>query len=261
MAADYFDLYGVHYLVTVDRLSGWLDITHAASGTPASGAAGLVACLRRVFADKGVPDTLSSDGGLEFTLHLTQEFLCAWKVKHRLSSAHFPQSNGQAEAAVKSAKRLMRSNVTKSGSLNMDSFVLAIMAHRKTPDPATGLSPAQILYGRQLRDAFRFASDSDRHSRAGMRPTWREAWELKERANRHQFYCQRQATNAHARDVKDLSVGNRVFVQNQHGGHGGADKLWDRSGQVVEKLGHGSYQIRGGRRFWTSLTADNRRSE
>ena len=47
IAADYFDLNGVHYLVTVDRLSGWLDVTRAASGTSASGAAGLVACLLR----------------------------------------------------------------------------------------------------------------------------------------------------------------------------------------------------------------------
>ena len=77
IAADYFDLRGVHFLVTVDQLSGWLDITRAACGTPASGAAGLIACLCRVFADKGVPDTLSSDGGLEFTSHLTQDFLRA----------------------------------------------------------------------------------------------------------------------------------------------------------------------------------------
>ena len=74
IAADYFDLNGVHYLVTVDRLSGWLDVTRAASGTLASGAAGLVACLRQIFADKGVPDT-SLDGGLEFTSHPTQDFL------------------------------------------------------------------------------------------------------------------------------------------------------------------------------------------
>ena len=165
IAADYFDLNGVHYLVTVDRLSGWLDVTRAASGNSASGAAGLVVCLRQIVADKGVPETLSSDGGLEFTSHVTQEFLRAWDVRHRLSSAHFPQSNGRAEAAVKSAKRLLRGHVTKSGSLNVDTFVLAIMAHRNTPDPVTGLSPAEVLYGHKLRNAFRFALDADRNSR------------------------------------------------------------------------------------------------
>ena len=55
IAADYFDFKGVHYLVTVDRLSGWIDITRAASGTPMSGARGLIACLRLLFGDRGVP--------------------------------------------------------------------------------------------------------------------------------------------------------------------------------------------------------------
>ena len=80
IAADYINLHGVHYLVTVDCLLSWLDVTQAACGTPASSAAGLIACLRPIFADKGVPDTLSSDGGLKFTLHQTQEFLRTWKV-------------------------------------------------------------------------------------------------------------------------------------------------------------------------------------
>ena len=56
IAADFFDLAGVHYLVTVDRLSGWLDVTRAALGSAGSGAKGLIACLRLLFADKGVPD-------------------------------------------------------------------------------------------------------------------------------------------------------------------------------------------------------------
>ena len=76
---------------------------------------------------------------------------------------------------MKSAKRLLRGHVTKSGSLNVDTFVLAIMAHRNTPDPITGLSPAEVLYGQTLRDAFKFASDADRNSRAKMSPMWREA--------------------------------------------------------------------------------------
>ena len=61
IAADFFNLAGVHYLVTVDRMLGWLDVTRAAPGSAGSGAKGLIACLRLLFADKGVPDILSSD--------------------------------------------------------------------------------------------------------------------------------------------------------------------------------------------------------
>ena len=108
ISADFFDLAGVHYLVTVDRLSGWINIMWAAVGTSGAGAKGFIACLRSLFADKGVPETLSSDCGTEFTSGETQAFLKTWGVAHRLSSAHYPQLNGRAEMAVKSAKRLLR---------------------------------------------------------------------------------------------------------------------------------------------------------
>ena len=136
IAADFFDLAGVHG-VTVDRLLGWLDVTRAASGTAGAGAKGLIACLRLLFADKGVPEILSSDGGTEFTSAETQAFLKTWQVKHRLSSAHFPQSNGRAEVAVKSAKRLLRDHCLPSGQLDTDEYLLAIMAHGNTIDPET----------------------------------------------------------------------------------------------------------------------------
>ena len=66
MAADFFDLAEVHNLVRVDRLSGWIDITRAAPGSAGSGAKGLMACLYLLFANKGIPEQLSSDGGTEF---------------------------------------------------------------------------------------------------------------------------------------------------------------------------------------------------
>ena len=60
----FFDLAGVHYLY---RRSGWIDITWEAAGTSGARAKGLIPCLWSLFADKGVPETLSSDGGTEFT--------------------------------------------------------------------------------------------------------------------------------------------------------------------------------------------------
>ena len=97
--------------------------------------------------------------------------------------------------------------------------MMGIMAHRNTPDPASGLSPAQVVYVRPLLDAFRFMSDIDKFSDQRVQGVWREAWALKERANRRRFYSQREATNAHAPELVPLDVGAKVFVQNQHGNH------------------------------------------
>ena len=201
-------------------------MTRAARGTAGSGAKGLIACLRLLFADKGVPDILSSDGGTEFTSAETKAFLKTWQVKHRLSSAHFPQSNGRAEAAVKSAKRLLRNHCTPSGHLDTDGYMLAIMAHRNTNDPETKISPAMVIYGRRLTDAFKFMTRTDKFSDEAVQPAWRQAWELKERANRHRFFSQREQTNKTSRPLAPLPIGAKVFIQNQHGAQKGA---WDRT--------------------------------
>ena len=54
-------------------------------------------------------------------------------MKWRVSSAYNPQSNGRAELAVKTAKRLLRENISLSGDLNTDSTARALLQYRNTP--------------------------------------------------------------------------------------------------------------------------------
>ncbi|MEL6804796.1 MAG: transposase family protein, partial [Bacteroidota bacterium] len=147
MFADFFDFAGHHYLVLGDRFSGWSEIYSTPTGTQRSGANGLLRCLRSFFMTFGVPEEISSDGGPEFTAHTTTQFLSRWDVRHRISSAHYAQSNGRAEVAVKAAKRLLRSNIGQSGSLNTDNFLRAMLQLRNTPDRECQLSPAEIIFG------------------------------------------------------------------------------------------------------------------
>ena len=118
------------------------------SGTSNAGSAGLIKCLRKWFSTFGVPKELSSDGGPEFSASATSEFLRKWGIMHRKSSAYHPKSNGRAEVAVKTVKRLLRSNVGPHGSLNTDRFLRAVIQLRNTPDPDCGVSPAEIVFGR-----------------------------------------------------------------------------------------------------------------
>ena len=156
--ADFFDYGGHHYLVVGDRLSGWVEVFGSPPGSHLAGASGLVRHLRTFFATFGVPEELSSDGGPEFTAGCTKDFLSHWGVRHRVSSAHFPQSNGRAEVAVKTAKRLLMSNTGPTGNLNHDGFLRAMLQLRNTPNPDCNVSPAQIVFGRPLRDALSFVN-------------------------------------------------------------------------------------------------------
>ena len=69
-----------------------------------------------------------------------------------MSSAYFPHSNFRAELAFKTGKRLLRDNMSAHGSLHTDGVMRPLMQYRNTPLPDLRLSPAQIIFNRQLRD-------------------------------------------------------------------------------------------------------------
>ena len=125
--ADYFDYAGRHFLIVVNRLSGWSDEFGTPAGSTVTDANALVRLLRSYFATFGVPEEISSDGGPEFTAFVTQDFMRKWDIKHRVSSAYFPQSNGRVEVEVKAGKRLLMSNISPNGDLNNDSFLRALL--------------------------------------------------------------------------------------------------------------------------------------
>ena len=239
--ADFFDYGGRHYLVVGDRLSGWVEVLSSTAGTNLGGSTGLVRHLRSFFATFGVPEELSSDGGPEFTAGETENFLRLWGVRHRLSSAGFPQSNGRAEVAVKTAKHLLMSNTGPTGSLDHDRFLCAMLQLRNTPDLDRNLSPAQIIFGRPLRDTLSLVNKLEKFSNPHIRPFWRQAWATKAEALRTRLPRTTESLTSHSRTLRPLAIGERVFIQNQRGTH---PTKWDRSGTVVESPGYHQYQVK-----------------
>ena len=171
-----------------------------------------------------------------------------------MSSAHFPQSNGRAEVAVKSAKRLLMSNTSPTGSLDHDHFLRAMLQLCNTPDPDCNISPVQIVFGRPLRDTLSFVNRLEKFSNPNVRPLWRQAWAAKEEALRSRISRTTESLKEHSRPLRPLALGKRVFIQNQQGT---SPNKWDRSGIVVESSGHDQYRVKvdgSGR-----LTSRNRR--
>ena len=239
--ADFFEFGGCHYLIVGDRLSGWTEVYSTPTGTQYSGSKGLIRCLRSYFSTFGVPEELASDGGPEFVAEGTRDFLTRWNIRHRLSSAYFPQSNGRAEVAVKAAKRLLRANVGPTGSLNNDLFLRAMLQLRNTPDSDCNISPSEIIFGRPIRDTFSFSNRQQLLFNRSIGPHWKDAWRKKEEALRTRFVRWSERHNTRSRDLKPLKVGDHCFIQNQVGAH--ANK-WDRTGVIVEVLPHRKYVVK-----------------
>ena len=108
--ADYFSMAGTNYLAVADRFTGWIELFKMDGK-----AMTLIKTLRNLFAQMGVPEEMASDSGPSFTCYETKQFFKQWGIRHRLSSAHYPQSNGRAEVAVKTAKRLLCDNMERGG--------------------------------------------------------------------------------------------------------------------------------------------------
>ena len=232
--SDYFQLVTYHYLIIGDRLSGWTEVIRVTPGTHSSGAKGLCSALRRVLATFGVPYEISSDGGSEYVAPETAFFFAKWGIHyHRRSSAYLPQSNGRAEVAVKSMKRALECNVDRDGSLDNDAVVRALLQLRNTPDRECGLSPAQILFGRSLRDSLPQLDKSvPIFDNLQLQDVWRKAWEAKETSIQTRAKHSEERLAEHSKTLPSLVVGDHVFIQNQNSSTK-QYKKWDRQGVVV----------------------------
>ena len=244
IAADYFDLEGHHYLVIADRLTGWTEVKLVRRNSVTSGSKGLCMALRSMFVTFGVPVEISSDGGPEFTARETDNFLKTWGVRHRLSSAYHAQSNGRAELAVKSTKRLLRENVGPNGDLNTDKFVQALLMKRNTPDPDCRLSPAEVLFGRKIRDTLPYTglqASPMVYENSKVDSRWREAWSTKEEALKQRYVRHLENLDKGSHLPPPLRHGDRVLIQNQHGRF---SSKWDKSGTIVETHQNDQYTIK-----------------
>ena len=150
IAADFCQYAGRYYLVIVDCYSDWPTIVPMGRDITASH---LIAAIRELISRTAVPDIFWSDGGPQFTSKQFREFAAQWGFTCRTSSPYYPQSNGKAEATVKSMKRLIRS-AWNGRYLDDEILCQALLQYRNTPSRRDGKSPAQKLYGHPVQDTL-----------------------------------------------------------------------------------------------------------
>ena len=225
---DFFHMGHHTYLACVDRFSGWLTVFHF--GKRATSAELISAC-RSVFTQNGVAEEVCTDGGPQLTSSEFTNFLKSWGVRHRLSSVDYPQSNGRAELAVKSAKRMIRDNMRADGSLDNDRAARAILQHRNTPLKDLGMSPAQLLLHRELRD---HVPANPSHYR--LHKDWILAAAEREKLYAHRNKPLEEAYNRSAHTLKPLTTQTTVMIQTKG--------KWDKSGHIVETLPHRQYRVK-----------------
>ena len=140
LGTDLFYWNKIDYLVIGDYFSKYLIVRRL----PNSSTHVVIKELGLIFTELGRLFILRSDNGPCYSSREFHNFLSFYQVDHIMSSPHYPQSNGFAEALVGIAKKLMEKSVKDGKPWNY-----GLMQYRTTPISSTLPSPLEMLTGRR----------------------------------------------------------------------------------------------------------------
>ena len=193
MAADLFQLKGADYLVIVDYFSRYPEV-HKLTRTTSQN---VINSLKTVFARHGIPETLRTDNGPQFSSQQFAEFAKQYDFTHTTSSPHFPASNGQAERTVQTVKHLLK---------DADDPPLALLSYRATPFQWCGKSPAELLMGRKIRTSLPQTTTS-------LIPQWDYLTEFKTANKKFKDQQKKSFDNSHrVRNLPDIPDNTDVWI-------------------------------------------------
>ena len=142
IAADFLEFDGRILLITVDYFSNFIEVSRLTSKTTAC----VTRALSEIFARWGSPEVLITDNDGPFIGGQFAAFAKEWNFQRVTSSPNYAQSNGKAENAVRTIKRLF----TKCKRAGQSEF-RALLDWRNTPSEGFDSSPAQRIMGRRAR--------------------------------------------------------------------------------------------------------------
>ncbi|XP_018395972.1 PREDICTED: uncharacterized protein K02A2.6-like, partial [Cyphomyrmex costatus] len=147
---------GYNFLVCVDAHTKWPEV-YVMNNITASSTIGK---CREIFARFGIPRMLVTDNGRTFISQDFQNFIKANGIIHRLTAPYHPATNGAAERFVQTLKQWLRkTNLEKE---NVKCSVQKFLFHyRITPFPELKQSPAEIMFGRKLRNRLDLLSPKE----------------------------------------------------------------------------------------------------
>ena len=217
MGADLFELNGRHFLVLVDRYSGYPFTWELGSLKTDT----IIKALQSTFYDFGRCGRIRTDGGPQFRSQFSA-FCQELGIVHEKSSPYNPQSNGLSEAAVKQTKALLRKSCD-----NWPEFK-ARLAEWRNAARADGFSPAQMFFGRRMRTGLP-VTEAALRERADL--------EAAEKARQKVYDDNRSQFDSGAQNLVTLKAGVKVWIQNP------VSSKWDSTGVIRKAHGQGSFVI------------------
>ena len=228
VGTDLFQIDGDYYLIIVDYYSKFIEV----SKIPDLQASTVANFTMSHFARHGVPDKIVSDNGTHFTGKAYQDMTRRCGCQHVTSSPRYPQSNGLAERAVQTIKKLLLKSKAAASDPN-----IALLELRNTPMAGIGLSPVQLLMGRRTKTVIPTLDE--------LLIPWTPDHEKVKLDLRKKQECSKADYDKHSRQLRPLHTGETVWMK--------TEKEWEqavvtgideapRSYIVDNKTGGGTYR-------------------
>ncbi|XP_036340257.1 uncharacterized protein K02A2.6-like [Rhagoletis pomonella] len=135
-------------LVIVDSYPKWVECVDMGKNTTSKAT---IDVLKNIFARFGLPETLVSDNGTAFVSQEFQRFLQLNGIQHSTTPVGQPATNGLAENTVKTFKSALKRGMGPPGGQFNDVLSRFLLDYRNAAHCSTGVSPAQLMFSRQLR--------------------------------------------------------------------------------------------------------------
>jgi transposase InsO family protein len=191
IGSDIFQFGKDHYVIVVDYYSKWI----ATKKLNDLSANGLINALLCIFYIHGFPSQITSDNGPQYASDHFRKFCSQHSITHRTTSPYYAQSNGAAERAIQTTKKLWIKNQDKGK---------ALFLYNSTTVPSIGLSPSQMLMSRRLRTDLPIQNDR-------LKPSVPRNVQskLQEIQKRQKHYYDRNAREPY----QPLKAGDQVLIQ------------------------------------------------
>ena len=139
---------GESVLVIVDYFSRYYEVEVMRSTTSEK----VIECLEKIFTTHGLPLSLRSDNGPQFRSEVFEQYMYLEDngIEHRKTTPLWPQANGEVERQNKSLLKRMKIAQAEGKEWKKE-IRKYLVAYRSTPHTTTGVSPAELLFGRKMR--------------------------------------------------------------------------------------------------------------
>ena len=177
---------GESVLVIVDYFSRYYEIEVMRSTTSEK----VIECLEKIFTTHGLPQSLRSDNGPQFRSEVFEQYLENNGIEHRKTTPLWPQANGEVERQNRSL--LKRMKIAQAEGKEWKTEVRKyLVAYRSTPHTTTGVSPAELLFGRKMRTKLpelkEESTESEMRDRDGKMKA-KTKWYADKKRNAHESY-------------------------------------------------------------------------